>query len=106
MQPSVEDIIATFGHRQLMGVVQAGQSLGFAPVTTLSTVLQIACMSLMQVAPAETVAILRAYADVIEAGPGEGPAQTAAEQRFRDAALAFVSVAKAQRDFPAPQGRA
>jgi hypothetical protein len=100
----VEAMVANFARAQLLQVVQHGQVLGLSPLTTVSTVLQCAAGSLAQVAAAETVAILRAYADTIEAGPGDSPAKAAAVARFEKAASAFVAAAAS--DFPAPQGRA
>ena len=102
----IEAFVANFVRAQLAQVVQNGATMSLSPVTTISTVMQAAAGTLAQVAPAEATALLRAYADCIEAGPGESPAKTAAVARFTEAAAAFVAVAAASRDFPAPQGRA
>jgi hypothetical protein len=102
----VEAFVANFVRAQLAQVVQNGATMGLSPLTTISTVMQAAAATLAQVAPAEATALLRAYADCIEAGPGESPASAAASARFHSAAQAFLDVAAAARDFPAPQGRA
>lgn len=103
---SVEQMIATFVRTQLFQVMNAGTSFGIAPVTTATTIMQVAAASLADIAPAATVAMLRAYADCIEAGPGDGAAQAAARASFHAAAEAFITTARAGTDFPAPQGRA
>ena len=83
--------------------------LGTVPQGTVITdqsIRQVIASVLTAISPTATVEILRAYADVIDAGPGDGPAQAAARARFDAAAQAFIPVARAQRDFPQPQGRA
>jgi hypothetical protein len=104
--PTVEQMIATFARAQLLQVMTTGHNLGLAPVTTTSAILQVAAGTLAELAPAATVAMLRAYADCIEAGPGDGAAQAAARASFHAAAEAFIATARASVDFPAPQGRA
>ena len=106
MDISAEHLVAVFGHRQLAQSIQAGAGLGLAPITTAATIMQISAMTLAQVAPGQTVALMRAYADVIEAGPGDGAAQAGARGRFDIAAQALAAAAIAARDFPTPQGRA
>lgn len=105
-RPDVETLCQTFGHNQLAQAIAIGRTIGFAPVTTASTILQVAAMAMAGVHPGQTAEILRAYADVLDAGPGEGPAQSAARVRFDQAAQTFMATARTTRDFPAPQGRA
>jgi hypothetical protein len=102
----IEAFVANFAQAQLAQVMRNGADIGLSPLTTLTTVLQAAAGTLVQIARAEATALLRAYADCIEAGPGESPAKTAAVARFSEAASALVAVAAAARDFPSPQGRA
>lgn len=103
---SAADMVATFAQRQLSQTLTAGTNLGLAPITTAAAILQVTAASLAGIAHAETVRILRAYADVIEAGPGQGEAQARARAAFEAAAQDFAVAAQATRDFPQPQGRA
>jgi hypothetical protein len=102
----VEAFVASFGQAQLAQVLQNGAGIGLSPITTAATIMQIAATSLANIAQAETVAMLRAYADCIEAGPGDSAAKADAVARFGKASTAFVAIARASADFPAPQGRA
>ncbi len=102
----VQAFVANFVKAQLAQVVQPGAGIGLSPVTTVSTMMQAAAGTLAGLAPAEATALLRAYADCIEAGPADGPARSAAIARFSAAAAAFLAVPPARPDFPAPQGRA
>ena len=104
--PALADLITVFCQRQLSQTLDKGAEIGLEPVTIASTILQIAAATLAQVAQTETVAILRAYADCIEAGPGDGPLQRDAKAAFMTAAQAFGDAVEAARDFPTPQGRA
>ena len=106
MDASVEVMIVRFCQLQLSQVLATGSQIGLSPITTAATLLQTCAASLAGVAQAETVAILRAYADCIEAGPGQGAAQSAARSRFTAAAEAFVAAAQSAQAFPTPQGRA
>ena len=75
-------------------------------MTTAATMMQIAAAFLVQTSSNGAVALLRAYADCIEAGPGPGTRQDEARQHFNQVAQEFMATAQASRDFPAPQGRA
>ena len=106
-QAAVEQLLYHFAQAQLRQAIQAGHSLSIAPVTTCAMLLQATASTLAQgVDPAATVALLRAYADCIEAGPGDGPAQAAAKAGFDAAAQAMIDTAKIAASFPAPQGSA
>lgn len=106
MEP-FETLVARFVFCQMQDVVEAGKEIGLAPVSTLATALQVSASGLVQASsPAATVALLRAYADVIEAGPGSGPTQTTARSSFETAAQAMTNMVRAGADFPAPKGRA
>lgn len=106
MDASVEAMITRFCQLQLSQALATGSQIGLSPITTASTLLQTCAASLAGIDQAGAIAILRAYADCIEAGPGQGAAQSAARARFTAAAEAFVAAAQSARDFPAPQGRA
>lgn len=106
MTLTAEDMVATFASRALSQTLASGANLGLSPITTAAALLQVTAASLAGVAQAEAVVILRAYADCIEAGPGKGPAQTEARERFVAAAQAFAAAARASAEFPTPQGRA
>ncbi len=105
-EPSVQDMIGTFTHMQLVKALENGQALGLSPVTTASSLMQLCAARMAMISPAGASAILRAYADVIDAGPGEGPAQQEARTRFLAAGHAFIATVQASRDFPQPEGRA
>lgn len=104
--PTVEMMVQLFARRQMDQVLLNGSSIGLAPVTTAATMMQIAAAFLVQTSSSGAVALLRAYADCIEAGPGTGKRQDAARAHFNQVAQEFMSAAQASRDFPQPQGRA
>jgi hypothetical protein len=106
MDLTFETMLNIFAQRQLHQAIVAGQSFGLAPVTTAATIMQAAANLLVSVSPTHVVAMLRAFADVIEAGPGTGPAQAQARAGFEAAAQGFIEVARASADFPTPQGTA
>ena len=106
MDITAEMMIATFAKQQLYQATNAGISVGLSPVTVAASLMQFAASCLATVAPAEAVALIRAYADVIEAGEPDSEAFASARSRFDGAALAFTAVARAAQDFPTPQGRA
>ena len=102
----LEDLITRFCHRQLDQMLEEGTGIGLSPLTACATLLQLCAASLASVARAEAVALLRAYADCIEAGPGPRPAKDDARRAFEAAAQAYATAAKVARAFPTPQGRA
>lgn len=106
MDPAILHMIAAFCQRQLSQILDNGVAIGLSPVTTASTMMQICASSMYGIAPAQTVAMLRAYADTLEAGPHDTPAKQAAVAAFEAAASDFVAIAAASRNFPAPQGSA
>lgn len=104
--PTVEMMIQLFARRQMDQVLLNGSSIGLSPVTTAATMMQLAASILVQTSSTGAIALLRAYADCIEAGPGSGAKQETARQHFQQVAQEFIATAQASRDFPAPQGRA
>ncbi len=106
MDAIANQMIETFTHRQLVLVIQAGSALGLSPLTVAASLMQASASVLVQVSPKVASSILRAYADVIDAGPDDTPARAAAIAKFMAAGEAMLSVAKTARDFPQPQGRA
>ncbi len=106
MDLSAQAMVIHFAQAQLSQVLTAGTSLGLSPITTATCLLQITASALAGIAPAETAQLMRAYAAVIEAGPGDGQPQADARQAFDQAAKAFVATYQAAQAFPAPQGRA
>ena len=105
-EPTVQDMIQAFARRQMGEVIERGASLALSPVTVAATLMQLSASVLAHVAPVPTVAMLRAYADVIEAGPDNPLDLAVARERFEGAAEAFRAEAEAAASFPAPQGRA
>lgn len=103
---TTEQLIEAFCHRQLMQAMQAGSSLGFSPITVAASLMQISASALVSVSPSDAAAVLRAYADVIDAGPGESPARAEAIASFLASGEALLATGRAGRDFPVPQGRA
>jgi len=104
--PTVEMMVRLFARRQMDQVLVNGSNIGLAPVTTAATMMQIAASVLVATSATGAVALLRAYADWIEAGPGQGAAQDRARQHFYQVAQSFIGMAEATSDFPQPQGRA
>jgi hypothetical protein len=105
-EPSVQDMITLFAQLQLSQVLNNGRQIGLSTLTMASGLMQLCAAQMAMLSPGGASAILRAYADVIDAGPGNGPTQQEARARFNEVGRAFVATVEASRDFPQPQGRA
>jgi hypothetical protein len=106
-QNEAQALVANFVNRALTNTINTGfEALGLSPLTTASAMMQCAAAAMAHFAARDTVALLRAYANCIEAGPGDGPAQQAARQAFFAAADSMVATARASINFPVTQSRA
>lgn len=106
MDFSPDKMIEAFTHRQLMQAIHAGGMVGFTPITIAASMMQMCASLLVSVSPHHASAVLRAYADLIDAGPVQTPQRDAAISRFMNAGEQLIAAAQAARDFPQPQGRA
>jgi hypothetical protein len=107
MDPTTEAMIANFGNQQLHAALKMGAALGLQPSIVLTSLIQLAAGQMVSVSPRATVTFLRAYADLIEAGPTAPPsAQKACRAAFDTAAAQFMQDLSARQNFPAPQGSA
>lgn len=104
-QKQLETMIEAFAESMINEAVRRGLTLRLSPVTTLATIMQRCASLLGHVDQASAAAMLHAYADVMESG-GHNPAHEAAKDRFMAAADSLSQSARAQADFPTPQGRA
>jgi hypothetical protein len=106
-QNEAQALVANFANRSLTNTINTGfEALGLSPLTTASAVMQCAAAAMAHFSAKDTVALLRAYADCIEAGPGDGAPQQAARAAFFAAGESLIAAARASIKFPAPQGRA
>jgi hypothetical protein len=100
-----ELMIEAFVKNSLMKMLHQGSSMALPSVTLLASVMQQSAAYLFGLDGPSTIALLRAYANVMESG-GPGPTYDAAVAEFMQAAQCMIAAVQAHRDFPTPQGRA